>query len=229
MYVPAPPAPPDPHAVRWGAVDIHSSALDPAIPAVGGLAGSTSRTRTNLAVASSTLDVLRWHTVTVAGRLSGRHALGGLAGRMVSLQGFGGAGWRTLAVARTGASGSFRVRFATRRVGSERVRLRFGGEQYLLATSRNLGRLNVYRAVEASWYRGGGGLACGGSLTSATMGVASRTLPCGTPVTLRFDGRTVRVPVVDRGPYVEGRELDLTEATKRALGFGDTGALWSSS
>ena len=33
----------------------------------------------------------------------------------------------------------------------------------------------------------------------------------------------VRVPVVDRGPYVAGREFDLTEATKQALGFGDTG------
>ena len=46
-------------------------------------------------------------------------------------------------------------------------------------------------------------------------------------VTLRFGGRSVRVPVVDRGPYVAGREFDLTEATKQALGFGDTGDVWS--
>jgi rare lipoprotein A len=39
----------------------------------------------------------------------------------------------------------------------------------------------------------------------------------------------VRVPVVDRGPYVQGREFDLTEATKQALRFGDTGELWSTS
>ena len=55
------------------------------------------------------------------------------------------------------------------------------------------------------------------------MGVANKTLPCGTLVTLRYDGRTVRVPVVDRGPYVAGREFDLTEATKQALGFGGVG------
>jgi rare lipoprotein A (peptidoglycan hydrolase) len=61
------------------------------------------------------------------------------------------------------------------------------------------------------------------------MGVASRTLPCGTLVTLRLGGRSVRVPVIDRGPYVEGREFDLTEATKDALGFGDTGVVWSTS
>jgi peptidoglycan lytic transglycosylase len=44
---------------------------------------------------------------------------------------------------------------------------------------------------------------------------------------LRYNGRAIRVPVIDRGPYVAGREFDLTLATKEALGFGDTGALWS--
>ena len=59
------------------------------------------------------------------------------------------------------------------------------------------------------------------------MGVANRTLPCGTLVTLRYNGRTVRVPVIDRGPYVGSREFDLTEATKLALGFGGAGIVWS--
>ena len=31
----------------------------------------------------------------------------------------------------------------------------------------------------------------------------------------------MRVAVIDRGPFVAGREFDLTEATKQALGFGD--------
>jgi rare lipoprotein A (peptidoglycan hydrolase) len=146
---------------------------------------------------------------------------------MVSLQAFSRSGWHTLTVARTGRGGTFRLRFMPRRIGSKRLRVRFAGEHYLLGASRRLGRLNVYRAVQASWYGGGGALACGGSLTSATMGVASRTLPCGTLVTLRFSGRSVRVPVVDRGPFVPGREFDLTEAAKQALGFGDTGTLWS--
>ena len=89
------------------------------------------------------------------------------------------------------------------------------------------GQLNVYRLVGASWYGGGGSIACGGELTSSTWGVANKTLPCGTLVTLRYDGRTVRVPVVDRGPYVAGREFDLTEATKRALGFEGVGEVWA--
>ncbi len=57
--------------------------------------------------------------------------------------------------------------------------------------------------------------------------MANKTLPCGTLVTLHYGNRTIRVPVIDRGPYVAGRDFDLTEATKRALGFGDTGNVWS--
>lgn len=83
-----------------------------------------------------------------------------------------------------------------------------------------------YHLAGASWYGGGGSLACGGTLTSSTPGVANKTLPCGTIVFLRYRGRKVEVPVIDRGPFVAGREFDLTEATKRALGFGDTGEVW---
>ena len=64
-------------------------------------------------------------------------------------------------------------------------------------------------------------------MTDATLGVASKTLPCGTMVLFRVGHRTVRLPVVDRGPYVAGREFDLTAAAKRALGFGDLGMVWA--
>ena len=43
----------------------------------------------------------------------------------------------------------------------------------------------------------------------------------------RYRGRTATVPVVDRGPYVAGREYDLTEATKNRLRFGSTGYVWT--
>ena len=43
----------------------------------------------------------------------------------------------------------------------------------------------------------------------------------------RYRLQHIRVPVVDRGPYVAGRDFDLTYATKEALGFGDTGEVWS--
>src|SRR4029077_11131534 len=159
---------------------------------------------------------------TVAGALEP-----GLSGRIVALQALEPRGWRTIASTRTGRGGRFRVRYLPRRTGSERVRLRFAGDGADLTARRSLGRLNVYRLAEASWYGGGGGLARGGELTSTTVGVANKTLPCGTVVTLRYGDRMVRARVIDRGPYVAGREFDLTEATKRALGFGDTGEVWS--
>ena len=218
MYVPAvPPAPPvlakAPLMADPVALGISATALAPR--------------RTAIAISWRKLDTLAGRAALVRGRLLTQGA--GLSGEDVLLQAWKGRRWSTLAGARTGAAGRFLLRYLPRRIGSERVRVRFSGAADLPAARRALGRLNVYRPVQASWYGGGGGLACGGSLTGATMGVASRTLPCGMLVTLHFQGRSVRVPVVDRGPYVEGREFDLTEATKLALRFGDTGELWSTS
>jgi rare lipoprotein A len=93
------------------------------------------------------------------------------------------------------------------------------------------GKVVVYRTASASWYGPGlygNKLACGGTLTPGTVGVANKTLPCGTRVTLRYRGHDATVPVVDRGPYAAGRVYDLTAATKHKLHFGSTGMVWSS-
>jgi rare lipoprotein A len=189
-------------------------------------ASSVKPVHTVLKVRSSQLDVLADHRATITGVLL-QSPRSGLAGRIVALQALGRHGWSTLVKGRTGTSGRFRLSYVPRQIGSAWVRLRFAGDARDLRSSRRLGGLNVFRLAGASWYGGGGGLACGGSLTSNTLGVANKTLPCGALVTLRYGGHSVRVPVVDRGPYVEGREFDLTEATKQALGFGDTGQVWS--
>lgn len=63
----------------------------------------------------------------------------------------------------------------------------------------------------------GNGLACGGTLTTHTRGVANKTLPCGTRLQLRFHHRIVNVRVIDRGPFVAGRSFDLTSATAHDL------------
>lgn len=123
--------------------------------------------------------------------------------------------------------------FATRATTSSsarRVRHRptDHGHQHRRRHQHQHRRRQHYRLVEVSWYGGGGSLACGGWLTSATLGVANKTLPCGTRVTLRYHGRTIRVRVIDRGPYVAGREYDLTEATARALRFEGVGEMWAS-
>ncbi len=176
----------------------------------------------SITVRRSDLNVLADHASTITGALEPH-----LLGRVVVLQALSTRGWSTIASSRTGSGGRFRVRYVPRRTGSERMRLRFAGDATDLSARRSLGHLNVYRLAEASWYGGGGGLACGGELTSTTIGVANKTLPCGTPITLRYGDRTLQVRVIDRGPYVAGREFDLTEATKQALGFGDLGEVWS--
>jgi hypothetical protein len=190
-------------------------------------ASITLPAHTSLRVRREQIDVLDGHRATVAGSL--QSAQGPLARRVVVLQALAGRSWHTVAGSRTNATGRFRLSYTPRQLGSELVRVQFGGDPLDRPSHRRLGRLNVFRLAEASWYGGGGGLACGGQLTSGTLGVANKTLPCGTLVTLRYGGHTVRVPVIDRGPYVEGREFDLTEATKYALGFGDTGEVWSTS
>jgi rare lipoprotein A len=214
MYAPAQPAQPP---AALAPVEIAATATPAFAPP-----GPGRRLRSRLQVARASLNVLADRRTSVTGTLRP-----GLVGRTVALQALGRGGWRTIARARTSAGGRFRLRYAPRQTTSELVRVRFAGDAADLPSHRRLGRLNAYRVAEASWYGGGGSLACGGSLTSSTLGVANKTLPCGTLVTLRYGSRTVRVPVVDRGPYVEGREFDLTEATKDALGFGDTGAVWS--
>ena len=62
----------------------------------------------------------------------------------------------------------------------------------------------------------GNGTACGQTLTKTLVGVAHRTLPCGTLVTFRYNGVTLTVPVIDRGPYVSGRTWDLSSRRLRA-------------
>jgi hypothetical protein len=81
-----------------------------------------------------------------------------------------------------------------------------------------------------SWYGPGfygNRTACGQALTTTLQGVAHKTLPCGTKVTFRnpSNGRTISVPVVDRGPYVAGRQWDLTGGTCTYLRACRTGPI----
>ena len=173
-------------------------------------------------VHSATLNVLADQTMRAKGTLLPR-----LADAKVSLQLLLGRRWVSVASTRSGARGRFALRYAPPRTGSWVAQLRYRGVDGAPGATRRLGVLSSFQAAEASWYGGGGGMACGGQLTSATMGVANKTLPCGTWLTIRYGDRSVRVQVVDRGPYVAGREFDLTEATKQALGFEGVGVVWA--
>jgi rare lipoprotein A (peptidoglycan hydrolase) len=83
-----------------------------------------------------------------------------------------------------------------------------------------------FRSAGASWY--GPGLwgnetACGQTLRPSTLGVAHRSLPCGTAVKFAYRGRAVITQVIDRGPYAKGRAWDLTAAVSEALDFDGVG------
>jgi len=63
---------------------------------------------------------------------------------------------------------------------------------------------------------------CGHTLTAKTLGVAHPVLPCNVKLYLVFGGKQVLTEVVDRGPYVPGREFVLTHALAVALGLHGT-------
>jgi hypothetical protein len=81
-----------------------------------------------------------------------------------------------------------------------------------------------------SWYGPGfygNRTACGQTLTRGLIGVAHKTLPCGTKIVFRnpSNGKTVTAAVVDRGPYVAGRQWDLTGGLCLALDHCFTGSI----
>ena len=83
---------------------------------------------------------------------------------------------------------------------------------------------------DISWYGPGfygRRTACGYAMTKTLVGVAHRTLPCGTKLTFRnlSNGRLVTMPVVDRGPYITGRQFDLTGGACLKLDHCYTGSI----
>ncbi len=110
-------------------------------------------------------------------------------------------------------------------------------EQALSAAAANLAGLlpwtleqksGIQVSVASVFTDYGLGLACGGVLGRYQLGVAHKTAPCGTMITFAYGGRSITVPVIDRGPYIAGREWDLTGATAEALGFPGLGRIaWS--
>jgi peptidoglycan lytic transglycosylase len=177
-------------------------------------------------------NVLHGGRVPVSGTLLTKQG-----GRRILLQANKGHGWHTVMRTKTGPRGRFHAAFRPHGLGRYRMRVRLVGSVPTDAAAavrssaiRTGGRVTVYRSAVASWYGPGflgGRTACGGTLSAGTMGVANRTLPCGTRVTFHYRGHTVRARVVDRGPYVGGREWDLAPAVKARLHFPSTGSVWS--
>jgi rare lipoprotein A len=58
-------------------------------------------------------------------------------------------------------------------------------------------------------------------MTASTCGVAHRSLPFGTELTVCYQGGgcAYNVPMIDRGPFVYGRDLDITVAVADQIGL----------
>jgi len=185
--------------------------------------GAQSAREPRIDIRHRKLNVRSGRRTAVAGKVAP-----GVRGMTVALQIKRGRRWKPIDRDRTNAAGHYRLRERLRRTGSSRARIRVGGGLGVRPGKRHIGRLNVYRVAHASWY--GPGLygnrtGCGGTLHSGRLGVAHKSLPCGTMVTFKHGRRSVRVPVIDRGPYIAGREYDLTAATAQRLGFQGHGGI----
>lgn len=149
------------------------------------------------------------------------------AGRAVTLERLDGiAGWRQVATGVVAEDGTFSMLWKTDVVGRVSLRARIDRDGGASAASASLtGRTTVFRPAVASWYGPGffgRRTACDVRLTRRTVGVAHKTLPCGTRVELYHGGRTLSLRVIDRGPFVAGRQWDLTQAAAERLGVKAT-------
>lgn len=144
------------------------------------------------------------------------------AGREVAVQQRIDGDWRTIARPKV-VDGSYSTRFRPGHVGLRALRVKFLGDSKN-APAKDRSSIHIYDPDLATWYGPGlygNSTACGRTLTRDTLGVAHRSLPCGTKVSLLYNGRTITVPVIDRGPYSDA-EWDLTSETADRLRFEGT-------
>ena len=113
-------------------------------------------------------------------------------------------------------AGTFAFRAVLRREGTSAGAAQTSGSM----------KLRVYKSTLASTFFDRR-TACGVTLRRSTLGVAHKSLPCGTKVAFYYRGRTITLPVVDRGPYRRGYSWDLTEAAAAKLRFSGLGRVGS--
>jgi rare lipoprotein A len=159
-----------------------------------------------------------------------RGTLTGAAGQTVVVERREGDGaWEQAATTVADSSGAFDAAWKTDHIGhfALRARLQSAGDGSAAAAAAALptSEITVFRSALATWFGPGfygQRTACGQVMSHRLLGVAHRTLPCGTKVALLYKGRTITVPVVDRGPFAHGASYDLTSATAEALGMTQT-------
>lgn len=136
--------------------------------------------------------------------------------------------WQPATETQVRVDGTYAASWAPARPGRYAVRAVVGQSGAYAATGLPTITVTVYRPAVATLYGPGfygRRTACGTILRKVTIGVANRTLPCGTRVALYYGGRMLVVPVIDRGPYAYGASWDLTMATGQVLGLYTTATI----
>ncbi len=145
------------------------------------------------------------------------------AGRAVSVERFDTRtqAWTPAARATAAPDGTFAAGWRPPAAGRTRLRAVAAQGASAAALSAEIA-VTVYRSALATYYGPGfygRRTACGFRMSRKLLGVAHKTLPCGTQVAVRYGSAALVVPVVDRGPFRRGTSYDLTSATATALGF----------
>lgn len=138
--------------------------------------------------------------------------------------------WLTVATSHVAKSGRFSVSWRTRAARNHDLRLTLlavRGSAHSAARSAATSasppvRVSVLGRTRATWFGPGfygSRTACGLTLRTVTEGVAHRTLPCGSKVEVRHRGRSVVLPVIDRGPFANQADFDLTKNVADRIGL----------
>jgi len=80
----------------------------------------------------------------------------------------------------------------------------------------------VSRRMTASYYeREFAGLptASGTAFDPKKLTAAHKSLPLGTKLLVSHEKKSVKVTITDRGPYIKGREIDLSRAAAKEIGL----------
>lgn len=107
----------------------------------------------------------------------------------------------------------------------------FGAAQYGGALQYGAAEVPLYdvaggQTMMASYYdysHTGSLTASGVSFDPAGFTAAHKTLPFGTQLLVSYGGRSVQVTVNDRGPFVAGRDIDLSQAAADMIGLTSAG------
>ena len=99
----------------------------------------------------------------------------------------------------------------------------FGAAEYGAAPQYGVAEGQIMMASYYGYSHAGNMTASGVPFDPQGFTAAHRTMPFGTQLLVSHGGNSVQVTVNDRGPYVDGIDLDLSQAAADAIGLTDLG------